>query len=48
MVHQETASKKRTEPEKAKVSKLKKLEEEGRSPTKRESKEEKWGSASFF
>ena len=49
VVHQETsnASKKRTEPEKAKVSKLKKLEEEGRSPTKRESKEEK-GKCKFF
>ena len=38
VVHQETsnASKKRAEPEKPKVLKLKKLEEEGKSPSKRE------------
>ena len=51
VVHQETsnASKKRTEPEKVKVSKLKKLEEESRSPTKREEpKEENSGRCKFF
>ena len=50
VVHQETsnASKKRVEPEKAKVSKLKKLEEEGRSPTKKEEQKEEKGRCKFF